>query len=98
MMGSAEAQWHLELVCDPALLAKHPPSAEDLLVLYLGAEIDEAWLDRIWAAEGKRIEAHNPYWETWGITILRSRWVPSRPLDARLGTGQLTPADRWVRC
>ncbi|PCC48423.1 hypothetical protein [Brevibacterium aurantiacum] len=70
MMGSAEAQWHLELVCDPALLAKHPPSAEDLLVLYLGAEIDEAWLDRIWAAEGKRIEAHNPYWETWGITIL----------------------------
>lgn len=70
MMGGAEAGWHLELVCDPALLSEHPPSAEDLLVLYLDAEVDEVWLDRIVAAGGQHVEARNPYWAKWGTTIL----------------------------
>lgn len=70
MLGADDAQWHLELVEDPDLLSAHPPSPEDLLVLYLGSEGDSEWLRRIAESGGKRVDARNPYWETWGITIL----------------------------
>lgn len=70
MLGAADAQWHLELVDDPDLLSAHPPSPEDLLVLYLGSEADVGWLLRIAESGGKLVDARNPYWDTWGITIL----------------------------
>lgn len=69
MVGHPEARWHLELVLDPDLHAAHPPSPEDLLVLYLGAEPDPAWTERIEQHGGRAVPARNPYWDTRGRTF-----------------------------
>ena len=68
MVGHPDARWHLELVLDPQLHAAHPPGPEDLLVLYLGAEADSAWTERIESHGGRAVAARNPYWDTWGRT------------------------------
>jgi hypothetical protein len=70
MIGAPGCQWHLELVEDPATAAAHPPSAEDLLVLYLGAEVPEERVARLEAHGGRRVPARNPYWNRWGVTFL----------------------------
>lgn len=70
MLGTPEAQWHLELVEDSDLLSAHPPGPEDLLVLYCGSAIDEDWVRRIEDAGGKRVGSRNPYWDEWGVTLL----------------------------
>ena len=69
MVGWAGAAWHLELVGDPEDATPAAPTEEDLLVLYLGGEVDEDLVRRLIAAGGTRVSARNPYWDRWGITI-----------------------------
>jgi catechol 2,3-dioxygenase-like lactoylglutathione lyase family enzyme len=69
MVGMPGARWHLELVQDPELLAAHPPSEEDLLVLYLGRPASQDWVERTQARGGRRVPARNTYWDQWGITL-----------------------------
>jgi catechol 2,3-dioxygenase-like lactoylglutathione lyase family enzyme len=68
MVGWARATWHLELVGGPNLVVAPTPTAEDLLVLYLGEPADEALLARIEQAGGTRVP-QGPYWDRWGVTV-----------------------------
>lgn len=70
MLGAPGAAWHLELVADAHSAAQARPTEEDLLVLYLGESPSESWLERIERAGGSRVPARNPYWETWGVTVV----------------------------
>lgn len=45
------------------------PTAEDLFVVYLGAPVEEAQVERLLAAGGTRVAAHNPYWDEYGVTV-----------------------------
>ncbi|MFF5970564.1 VOC family protein [Streptomyces sp. NPDC012769] len=71
MVGPAGGGWHFELTRDPA--AERPiepsPTVDDLFVVYLGRPVDEALVDRLLAAGGTRVPAHNPYWDTYGVTV-----------------------------
>jgi hypothetical protein len=69
MVGVARATWHLEIVDDPATAAESRPSAEDLLVHYLGEPANQQWLDTICAHGGTVVPSRNPYWDRWGVTI-----------------------------
>lgn len=69
MVGWPGAAWHLELVHDPDDLTPAAPTEEDLLVLYLGGEVDEGVIRRLVDAGGTRVTARNPYWDQWGVTI-----------------------------
>jgi catechol 2,3-dioxygenase-like lactoylglutathione lyase family enzyme len=69
MAGWPGAAWHLELVHDPDDLTPAAPTPEDLLVLYLGGEIDQDVIARLIDAGGTRVAARNPYWDQWGVTI-----------------------------
>jgi len=69
MLGWPQATWHLELVDDPEGETPPAPTAEDLLVLYLGGPIDDEVIDRLIDAGGERIPSRNPYWDEWGVTI-----------------------------
>ena len=70
MLGPRGGSWHLELVADRSAHAEARPGPEDLLVLYLGTDVDPAVVDRLINCGGVRIAAQNPYWERWGVTIL----------------------------
>lgn len=69
MVGWPDAAWHLELVGDPDEATPAAPSEEDLLVLYVGGEVDEDLIRRLADAGGTRVAARNPYWDRWGVTI-----------------------------
>ena len=69
IVGWPEAAWHLELVADPNGDTPAAPTEEDLLVLYVGQEIDPHLVDRLLAGGGRRVPSRNPYWDRWGITI-----------------------------
>ncbi|MEW1912756.1 VOC family protein [Kitasatospora sp. NPDC085895] len=69
MVGLPGADWHLELTHDPDLPVTPVPTADDLLVLYLGTPVDEALVDRLTAHGGTRVPAHNPYWDEYGVTV-----------------------------
>ncbi|MFI1184872.1 VOC family protein [Streptomyces californicus] len=69
MVGWPGAGWHLELVHDPAAPVAPRPTAEDLLVVYLGEEVPGALVRRLEEHGGTRVPAHNPYWDTWGVTV-----------------------------
>ncbi|HEU5421126.1 MAG TPA: VOC family protein [Streptosporangiaceae bacterium] len=69
MMGWPDAAWHLELVGDPDGTTPPAPTEEDLLVLYLGGEIDEDVISRLTRSGGTLVAARNPYWDRWGVTI-----------------------------
>lgn len=69
MAGWPDAAWHLELVGDPDQETPPAPTEEDLLVLYLGGEIDEEVIARLVDAGGTRVSARNPYWDERGVTI-----------------------------
>ncbi len=69
MAGWPGAAWHLELVHDPDDLTPAAPAGEDLLVLYLGGEVDEDVIGRLVDAGGARVAALKPYWDQWGVTI-----------------------------
>ncbi|MEV4880519.1 VOC family protein [Streptomyces cyaneofuscatus] len=69
MVGWPGAGWHLELVTDPAAPTDPQPTPEDLLVVYLGEPVAPALVERLERHGGKRVPAHNPYWDTWGVTF-----------------------------
>lgn len=63
MVGFPGASWHLELVAGtPA------PTSEDLLVLYLNAEVPGELVERLVANGGRRV-SQTDYWDRWGVTI-----------------------------
>ncbi|MGW5666561.1 VOC family protein [Micromonospora sp. NPDC003776] len=68
MLGWPQAFWHLELVGGPNLKVSPSPTAEDLLVLYLSAPVDESLVARLEKAGGRRI-AQGVYWDRWGVTV-----------------------------
>ncbi|GAA3120635.1 hypothetical protein GCM10017687_37860 [Streptomyces echinatus] len=45
------------------------PTVDDLFVVYLGAPVDQALVDRLEAQGGTRVPAHNPYWDRYGVTV-----------------------------
>lgn len=69
MAGWRDAAWHLELVHDPAAPVEPRPTPEDLLVVYLGEAVPESLVERLERHGGTRVPAHNPYWDTWGVTL-----------------------------
>jgi catechol 2,3-dioxygenase-like lactoylglutathione lyase family enzyme len=69
MLGLPGAGWHFELIHDTARAVGPVSSPDDLLVLFLGAPADAALIDRIEQAGGKRVAAHNPWWDQIGVTI-----------------------------
>lgn len=69
MAGWPGAAWHLELVNDPAAPVDPQPTPEDLLVVYLGEPVPPSLVERLEQHGGKRVPAHNPYWDTWGVTL-----------------------------
>jgi len=66
MLGWPDAGWHLELVGHGTLPR---PTVDDLLVLYLDDEVPAALVDRLVDAGGRRVDAHDPYWDQWGVTV-----------------------------
>ncbi|MHA7305260.1 VOC family protein [Arthrobacter sp. TMN-49] len=66
-IGWPDAAWHLEIVEDHTL--EPSPTAEDLLVIYLGEAIDEDSILRLEHAGGVRVLARNPYWDEHGMTF-----------------------------
>lgn len=69
MVGWPGAAWHLELTHDPAAPTDPRPTADDLLVVYLDGEVPPDLLARLEEHGGKRVPAHNPYWDEWGVTV-----------------------------
>ncbi|MGW6915821.1 VOC family protein [Kitasatospora sp. NPDC054939] len=69
MVGPAGGGWHFELTRDPDRPVEPTPTADDLFVVYLGSPVDGALLDRLTAAGGTRVAAHNPYWDEFGATV-----------------------------
>ncbi|MCG6495982.1 VOC family protein [Kitasatospora sp. A2-31] len=69
MVGLPGGAWHFELTRDPEQPLEPTPTVDDLFVLYLGAPVDEAAVARLEAAGGKRVPAHNPYWDEFGVTV-----------------------------
>jgi catechol 2,3-dioxygenase-like lactoylglutathione lyase family enzyme len=74
MAGWPDAAWHLELVGDPDDATPAAPTEEDLLVVYVGGEVDEDVIRRLVGAEGTRVAARNPYWvppisRSWAFNI-----------------------------
>jgi catechol 2,3-dioxygenase-like lactoylglutathione lyase family enzyme len=70
MLGWPDAGWHLELVGDPHTQTPPAPTEEDLLVLYLDGPLDDDLEQQLTAAGGRRVPSRNPYWDTWGLTIV----------------------------
>jgi catechol 2,3-dioxygenase-like lactoylglutathione lyase family enzyme len=69
MAGWPGAAWHLELVSDPDGETPAAPTEEDLLVLYLGGDVDAGIISRLVNAGGTRVASRNPYWDHGGVTI-----------------------------
>jgi catechol 2,3-dioxygenase-like lactoylglutathione lyase family enzyme len=69
MLGWRDATWHFELTRDPRRPIEPVPTPDDLFVLYLDGPVDPAIVRRLEAAGGRRVAAHNPYWDRFGVTI-----------------------------
>ncbi|MFI9045576.1 VOC family protein [Streptomyces sp. NPDC053427] len=69
MVGPPGGSWHFELTRDPEDPLEPTPTVDDLFVVYLGKPVDEALVDRLVAAGGNRVPAHNPYWDEYGATV-----------------------------
>jgi catechol 2,3-dioxygenase-like lactoylglutathione lyase family enzyme len=70
VLGIPGAAWHLEIVDDQDSAATSLPSAEDILVIYLGEQPSQEILARVTAAGGRRTRAKNPYWDRCGVTFV----------------------------
>ncbi|MFJ5922237.1 VOC family protein [Kitasatospora sp. NPDC092948] len=70
MVGFPDGAWHFEPAVDPEHPVEPSPTVEDLFVLYLGEPVAEALVERLVAAGGRRVPAHNPYWDECGVTVL----------------------------
>jgi hypothetical protein len=69
MLGWRAAGWHFELTRDPADPIEPSPTPDDLFVLYLNRPVDAALVERLVAAGGRQVAAHNAYWDRYGVTI-----------------------------
>ncbi|MEU0401373.1 VOC family protein [Streptomyces sp. NPDC006197] len=69
MVGPPDGSWHFELTLDPEHPLEPTPTVEDLFVVYLGAPVEEEQVERLLAAGGTRVSAHNPYWDEHGVTV-----------------------------
>ncbi|MER5883401.1 VOC family protein [Streptomyces sp. NPDC001941] len=69
MVGPEGGGWHFELTRDPDRPLDPAPTVDDLFVAYLGAPVDEELVARLEAAGGRRVPAHNPYWDEHGVTV-----------------------------
>jgi catechol 2,3-dioxygenase-like lactoylglutathione lyase family enzyme len=69
MVGPADGMWHFELTHDPDRPLEPTPTVDDLFVVYLGAPVEEELVQRLVAAGGTRVAAHNPYWDRYGVTV-----------------------------
>ncbi|MEV4556720.1 VOC family protein [Kitasatospora sp. NPDC049285] len=69
MVGFPGGGWHFELTHDPEHPLAPTPTVDDLFVLYLGEPVDDALVERLVAAGGRRVAAHNPYWDEHGVTV-----------------------------
>ncbi|MGA5196942.1 VOC family protein [Streptomyces exfoliatus] len=69
MVGPKDGGWHFELTRDPEHPLEPTPTVDDLFVLYLGAPVEEEQVERLIASGGARVAAHNPYWDTFGVTV-----------------------------
>ncbi|MGW6708949.1 VOC family protein [Streptomyces sp. NPDC054956] len=69
MVGPAGGGWHFELTHDPEKPLVPTPTVDDLFVVYLGEALDEALVARLVEHGGTRVASHNPYWDTYGVTI-----------------------------
>ncbi|WP_161882347.1 VOC family protein [Deinococcus alpinitundrae] len=69
MLGLPGASWHLELTHSARHRVTPTPSADDLLVLYLGTAAPESTVKQLEACGGVRVAALNPYWDEWGVTF-----------------------------
>ncbi|WP_329122685.1 VOC family protein [Streptomyces sp. NBC_01353] len=69
MVGPSDGTWHFELTHDPEHPLEPTPTVDDLFVVYLGAPVEEAQVERLLAAGGTRVPAHNPYWDEFGVTV-----------------------------
>lgn len=38
-------------------------------MIYLGEPVPASLVERLERHGGKRVPAHNPYWDTWGVTL-----------------------------
>ncbi|MFJ1753031.1 VOC family protein [Kitasatospora sp. NPDC088134] len=69
MVGFPGGSWHFELTRDPERPLAPTPTVDDLFVLYLGEPVAEELVERLVAAGGRRVPAHNPYWDEFGVTV-----------------------------
>ncbi|MFE2557769.1 VOC family protein [Streptomyces sp. NPDC059352] len=69
MVGPPDGAWHFELTRDPEHPVEPAPTVEDLFVVYLGAPVEDEQVERLLAAGGTRVTAHNAYWEEYGVTV-----------------------------
>ncbi|MFD3568430.1 VOC family protein [Streptomyces sp. NPDC058671] len=69
MVGPPDGSWHFELTRDPERPSEPVPTVDDLFVVYLGAPVEEEQVERLVAAGGTRVAAHNPYWDEHGVTV-----------------------------
>jgi catechol 2,3-dioxygenase-like lactoylglutathione lyase family enzyme len=69
MVGPPDGSWHFELTHDPEHPLDPTPTVDDLFVVYLGAPVEESQVERLLAAGGTRVPAHNPYWDEHGVTV-----------------------------
>ncbi|GGT04014.1 glyoxalase/bleomycin resistance protein/dioxygenase [Streptomyces tanashiensis] len=69
MVGPADGSWHFELTHDPEHPLEPTPTVDDLFVVYLGTPVEEEQVERLLAAGGTRVPAHNPYWDEYGVTV-----------------------------
>ena len=69
MVGPPAGTWHFEITHDPESPLEPTPTVDDLFVVYLGTPIAEEQIERLLAAGGTRVTAHNPYWDRYGVTI-----------------------------
>ncbi|MEV7617476.1 VOC family protein [Streptomyces sp. NPDC089799] len=69
MVGPKGGGWHFELTIDPDNPIEPTPTVDDLFVVYLGEQPDEALIDLLTAHGGTRVPSHNPYWDEYGVTV-----------------------------
>lgn len=69
MLGWPDADWHLELVHEPAHPVDPRPTEEDLLVVYADGEVPEELIAALERHGGRRVPSPNPYWNEWGVTV-----------------------------
>jgi catechol 2,3-dioxygenase-like lactoylglutathione lyase family enzyme len=69
MVGPEGGAWHLELTASSRDPITPAPTAEDLLVIYLGQPVPDEFVARAVRNGGTVVPANNPYWNRWGVTV-----------------------------